>query len=240
MDDRQSYGQYCPLSMASEILCTRWTTLVMRELLEGSEAFNEIHRGVPLMSRGLLSQRLKDLVAAGLATRTESGPGRPVAYRLTPAGQALGPVVRGLAEWGQEWIDTEPSLADADTDFLMWDIRRNVKILPDLPEPFVVQFHFPDGPEKKTLHWLVFSGGEVDLCYVDPGHEVDVYLEAGLRDMVRVWMGWTPLDRAIDEGRLLVDGAPALTTRIRDWLGLSSVSHVAKRPSPQRVLRAAE
>lgn len=240
MTQSTTYGQYCPLSMASEILCTRWTMLVMRELLEGSEAFNQIHRGVPLMSRGLLSQRLKELVAAGLVTRQESGPGRPVAYRLTEAGRALGPVVTGLALWGQEWIDTEPSLADADTDFLMWDIRRNVNALPDLPEPFVVQFHFPDGPENKTLHWLVFEKGEVDLCYVDPGREIDIYIEAGLRDMVRVWMGWVPLEAAMAEGRLHVDGTPALAARAREWLGLSSVSHVTKRPKSERVLRAAE
>ena len=232
--ENSGYGQYCPLSMAAEILATRWTLLVLREMLEGSTRFNEIARGVPLMSRGLLSQRLKDLVAAGLATRDGDGP----EYHLTEAGRALGPIVGAIAHWGQAWIDTEPSLADVDTDFLMWDMRRNVRPLPEMGARFVAAFHFPDAPAGKTEHWLVFERGEVDLCYVDPGHEVDVHLEAGIKDMTRVWMGWLPLDRAIADGRLLLDGPPEWTSNLRDWLGLSSVSGTAKQPKAQRVLRA--
>ena len=66
MKGRPGYGQYCPLSMAAEILCTRWTMLVLRELLEGSTGFNEISRGVPLMSRTLLMSRLRELEEVGL------------------------------------------------------------------------------------------------------------------------------------------------------------------------------
>jgi len=120
MRSRPTYGQYCPLSMAAEILCNRWTMLVLRELLEGSTGFNEIGRGVPLMSRTLLMGRLRELESVGLVIREDRGPGKPVHYRLTAAGKALGKVVRTMAEWGQEWIDVEPSLQDLDTDFLMW------------------------------------------------------------------------------------------------------------------------
>jgi DNA-binding HxlR family transcriptional regulator len=238
MQKRPSYGQYCPLSMAAEILGTRWTLLLLRELLEGSTQFNDIARGVPLMSRSMLSQRLKDLEQAGLVTRHASGRGKPTQYRLTEAGTQLGPIVRSVAEWGQEWIDTEPSLQDIDTDFLMWDIRRNLRLPSDLPPRFVMQFHFPDGPEGKTDHWLVVEQGEIDICYIDPGHEVDVRIEAGVKDFTRVWMGWLPLTRAKDEGRLHVDGPPRFTRDIPAWLGLSSVSAIPKRPRDMRILRA--
>ena len=60
------YGQYCPLAQASQILCERWTLLVVRELIAGSTRFNELRRGVPLMSPTLLSRRLKQLEAAAL------------------------------------------------------------------------------------------------------------------------------------------------------------------------------
>lgn len=239
MTETNGYGQYCPLSMATEILATRWTLLLLRELLEGSTSFNDISRGVPLMSRSLLAQRLKDLTAAGLVMREDAGPGKPVRYTLTAAGQALGPIVTAIAHWGQEWIDTEPSLDDVDTDFLMWDMRRNVRCLPDLPPRFVVQFHFPDAPADKTDHWLVFERAEVDICYVDPGYEVDVFLEAGVKDMTRIWMGWLPLETALADGRLMADGPTRYTRTLRDWLGLSSVAATPKRPVPDRILRRA-
>lgn len=238
MQKRPHYGQYCPLSMAAEILGTRWTLLLLRELLEGSTQFNDIARGVPLMSRSLLSQRLKDLEIAGLLTRRAEGRGRPTHYSLTEAGRSLGPIVRGVAEWGQEWIDTEPSLQDVDTDFLMWDVRRNLRLPGDLSCPFVLHFRFPDGPEGKTDHWLVVEDGEIDVCYIDPGHEVNVSIEAAVKDFTRVWMGWLPVARAQDEGRLHIDGPPRFVRDVPAWLGLSSVSRIAKRPKEQRALRA--
>ncbi len=238
METRPRYGQYCPLSMAAEILGTRWTLLLLRELLEGSTQFNQIARGVPLMSRSMLSQRVRELEAAGIIERQPNGRGKPTHYRLTSAGLALGPIVRSVAEWGQEWIDTEPSLEDVDTDFLMWDVRRNLRIPGDLQGRFVLHFHFPDGPDGKTDHWLVFEKGEIDICYIDPGHEIDVSIEAGVKDFTRVWMGWLPLRKAQEEGRLHVDGPPRLTRDIPAWLGLSSVSHIEKRAPGRRILRS--
>lgn len=231
------YGQYCPLSMASQVLSNRWTLLVLRELLEGSTSFNDIARGVPLMSRTLLSTRLRELEEASVITKKTRGKGRPVRYELTDAGNALGPVVRQLAEWGQEWIDTEPSLEDIDTDFLMWDIRRNARRLEDFPPRVVVHFHFLNAVEGKTDHWLVFQKTEVDVCYVDPGFDIDVYIEASLRDMTQVWMGWVSLEEAMDDERLLITGSAKFTLNIRAWLGLSSVSGIAKKPPSSRVLR---
>lgn len=236
MDKRARYGQYCPLSMAAEILGTRWTLLLLRELLEGSTQFNDIARGVPLMSRSMLSQRLKDLEGAGIVTRRAEGRGKPTHYRLTEAGQSLGSIVRSIAEWGQEWIDTDPSLEDVDTDFLMWDVRRNLRLPEDLASPFVLHFHFPDGPDGKTDHWLVVENGEIDVCYIDPGHDVDVHIEADVKDFTRVWMGWLPIVQAQDEGRLHVDGPPRFARDVPEWLGLSSVSKITKRPPAQRVL----
>ncbi|MEL6201311.1 MAG: helix-turn-helix domain-containing protein [Pseudomonadota bacterium] len=237
MQKRPHYGQYCPLSMAAEILGTRWTLLLLRELLEGSTQFNEIARGVPLMSRSMLSQRLKDMENAGLLTRNARGRGKPTEYRLTEAGRSLGPIVRQVAEWGQEWIDTEPSLEDVDTDFLMWDVRRNLRLPTELQGRFVLHFHFPDGPEGKTDHWLVVQSGEVDVCYINPGHMIDVHIEASVKDFTRVWMGWLSLRDAQDEGRVHIDGPKKFTQDVSSWLGLSSVSNIAKRPLEARVLR---
>ena len=238
MQEHNGYGQYCPLSMAAEILCNRWTVLVLRRLLEGSTGFNEIRRGVPLISRTILAQRLKEFESYGLVSRDSEGAGKPVVYRLTQAGMALGEVVRAIATWGQEWIDVEPSLADVDTDFLMWDIRRSVRHLPSLPDRFVVHFHFPDAVEGKRRHWLVFEREEVDLCYIDPGFDLDVQIEAPLKTMVRIWIGSQGLSSAIASGEIQIDGPRKFTSNAADWLGLGSLSVIQKRPVELRVLRA--
>lgn len=231
------YGQYCPLAMASEILCNRWTLLVVRELLDGSTSFNEIGRGLSLMSRSLLSRRLRELEAADIVSHEPGQRGTAGAYQLTEAGRALGPVVRAMAVWGQEWIEEEASLESVDVRFLMWDMRRNVRPIQSLPPRFTVRFDFSDAPEGLKEHWLVFEDGEVDLCYVDPGHDVDVHLETDLRTMTRVWMGWRDLAAARRDESLVATGPEVHVASMRDWLGLSGLAGVPKKPVGQRVRR---
>src|SRR3954451_12430220 len=115
--------------MAAEILCTRWTVVLLRELIAGSTRFNDLRRGVPRMSPALLSQRLKELEAAGLVQRIASAsePGGSE-YQLTEAGRAVRPIVEALGAWGQRWIDSEVSLQNLDVNLLMWDMRRNIDV----------------------------------------------------------------------------------------------------------------
>ena len=85
---RGGYGQFCPVAMAAEVLCRRWTAVVLRELIAGSTRFNELRRGVQRMSPALLSLRLKELEVAGVLTReTAANDSGAPAYRLTEAGQ---------------------------------------------------------------------------------------------------------------------------------------------------------
>ena len=88
-----SYADYCPIAVGVDVLGDRWTPLVIRELTVGATGFNEIHRGIPRVSRTLLAQRLRQLERRGLVSR-EAGPrGRSGRYALTPSGQALTPIV---------------------------------------------------------------------------------------------------------------------------------------------------
>jgi DNA-binding HxlR family transcriptional regulator len=231
------YGQYCPLAMASELLCNRWTMLIIRELLDGSTTFNDIGRGVPAMSRNLLSHRLKELEAAGILSCQSARRGVKGSYRLTPAGEALGTVVKSMAIWGQEWIDVEASVQQIDARFLMWDIRRNVKPLSDFPRRFTVHFFFPDAEQALREHWLVFENNEVDLCYRDPGHQVDVEIETDLRTMTMVWMGWEDFTKARCEARIQIRGPRKFVSRAKEWLGLSKLAGIRKQPEALRVFR---
>lgn len=234
MNNPVQYGQYCPLAMSSEFLCTRWTMLVLRELLFGSTNFNDISRGVPRMSRSLLSNRLKELVSVGILERTEIG-GKQKEYHLTEAGKALGPVVMSMAEWGQEWLKVEPSVRNLDVGLLMWDIRRNTKPIPQLPNPFTVEFFLNDVPENKSHHWLIFENEDVDLCHIDHGFDVDVYIDVSAKKLTKVWMGWDDFPSAIKKGEIIFKGDRKYTDIALDWLGQSSVAGVTKQPKCNRL-----
>ncbi len=225
-----SYNQFCPVAMASEILCARWTLVLLRELVVGSTRFNELRRGVPRMSPALLSKRLRDLEAAGIVSRTKV-PGEPDAfeYRLTEAGRDLQPVVEAVGVWGQRWIETEATLANLDPNLLMWDMRRNIDPAPMPRRRSTIEVIFADQPPTRRRWWLVVEPGkDVDLCSVDPGFDVDLYLATDLRTMTEIWMGYTPITRAKEEGRLTLTGSRQLEAKLKSWLSLSRFAKVEK------------
>jgi len=126
------FGQFCPVAVASEVFAARWTPLVLRELFAGSEHCNDIHRGVPLMSRALLSRRLRELEDAGAVVRERIVGGSGHRYRLTEAGLEFRPVIEALGQWGQRWT-IRVRAENLDAGFLMWNVRRRIAtgLLPD-------------------------------------------------------------------------------------------------------------
>ena len=220
MPERNGYGQFCPVSMAAEVFCSRWTPLILRELLAGTSRFNDLRRGVPRMSPALLSKRLKDLEKAGIITVARGKVGA-VEYSLTPAGRDLKDVVVGLGLWGSRWVESQLSLRNLDPTLLMWDMRRRLVPEPLPPRRCTIQFQYPELASTKQNYWLVVDGGVVDLCYSDPGFEVDLLVRSPLRTMTAVWMGVARLRQELDTGAIEVDGDPALAGAIQQWLGLS-------------------
>jgi DNA-binding HxlR family transcriptional regulator len=205
--------------MASEIICSRWTALVVRELICGSTRFNDIRRGVPRMSPTLLSKRLKELVEAGVIVEHKTGQAGIVEYKLTDAGQELREVIMSLGTWGQRWIESSISLKNLDPSLLMWDMRRNLA-LPIFPgRRCTVKFTYPDAGGKNF--WLVVDGGKADLCAIDPGFDVDLHVRSALRSMTAVWMGVSTLKAEIEAGNIELSGDKAVARSMQEWLGLS-------------------
>ena len=205
----RGYGQFCPLSKAAEVFAERWTPLVLRELCAGSRQFNEIHHGVPLMSRSLLAQRLRELAAAGVVAITAKAQGRGSEYRLTGAGLAFCPIVDQLSDWGATWVRGQVLIDDCDPNLLMWAIRRNAepRWLPD--ERFVVRFELrgmPSGVRFRRLWWLLGERGEIDVCLQDPGFPVQVAIAAEILALTRVYMGYDGLLEAQREGKVALEG----------------------------------
>jgi len=218
-----SYRQFCPVAMAAEVLGARWTIVLLRELVAGSTRFNDLRRGVPRMSPALLSQRLKDLEAAGVVRR-DPAPGEPGVheYRLTDSGSELGPLVEAFGVWGQRWVSSDLSLEHLDAQLLMWDMRRQLDTTPMPSRRCVIQFQYPERPAPQRVWWLLVEPDEpVDLCSVDPGFDVDLYVTTDLRSMTAIWMGLDTVAHALTAERMMLTGDRRLAADMQAWLGLS-------------------
>ena len=221
-----SYGQFCPVAKAMELLDERWTMLVVRELMLGSKHFNDIRRGVPRMSPALLSKRLTTLVRAGVVERHHTG--NRVSYRLSASGRELVPIVEAVGAWGIRWI---PELGDQDLDphLLLWDIHRRVDLdaVPD--GRTTVEFVFSDVSPPTNEWWLVISETGADVCDVDPGYDVRVTVRTSLRTLSRVWRGDVGWNDVLRSGELELEGDSTARKTLPRWLMLSSL---ASTPRP--------
>lgn len=221
--DASLYGQFCPVAMAAELLATRWTLVVLGEMLSGSTRFNEIRHGVPRMSSALLAKRLRELEKAGIIIH------EGIEYILTAAGRDLAPIIQGLGRWALQWISSDCSLANLDARLLMWNIRRNLR-----PDPFpshrvVVEFHYPELPADEARYWLIVApNAPVDLCSIDPGHPIDLLVTAQLRAMTSAWMGMSSFSVELNASRIELDGDPALSVSFSRWVGRSGLGEPAK------------
>ncbi|MBV9831482.1 MAG: helix-turn-helix transcriptional regulator [Marmoricola sp.] len=227
-----AYGQFCPVAKAMELLDERWTMLLVRELVMGSEHFNDLRRGLPRMSPSLLSKRLQQLVRAGIVEKRVDG--TDVRYLLTPAGEELRPVVEAVGAWGARWIG-EIGDRDLDPKLLLWDMRRNIVEEATPPGRTVVELRFPELRASQRRWWLVIGPDEVDVCDDDPGHEVDLVVTTSLRTLTQVWMGLGTWDQARGAGQITVDGPAALRRALPGWLALSTFAHVERGPHVVRV-----
>jgi DNA-binding HxlR family transcriptional regulator len=228
MPETSSYGQFCPVSMAAEILCSRWTIVLLREMLCGSTRFNDLRRGLPRMSPTLLSKRLKELELSGVIHTVPTTSGT-FEYHLTEAGEELRPIVLGIGFWGQRWVESRLSLRNLDPTLLMWDMRRNLSTEPLPPRRCTIQFQYPELAPTYSNYWLVIESGQVDLCHVDPGFEFDLLVTSSLRTMTSIWMGLTPLNTEIKAGRVQLDGDPAVGRAMQAWLKLSVFAPAERR-----------
>lgn len=210
------YGQFCPVAKTSELLCERWVPLIVRELLCGSRRFSEIQRGVPMISPALLTKRLRQLEVAGVIERSQSA--HVSNYVLTDAGWELYPIIEAMGVWGQRWARSQYTASELDPALLMWDMRRMLQPTGLAPSRTVVEFRFTRAPVGKSTYWLVVDEA-IDLCMVDPGQPIDLWVRADLRRLTQVWMGDSTMRDAIDAGEVQLEGPRTLVRRFPDWLG---------------------
>jgi DNA-binding HxlR family transcriptional regulator len=222
------YGQFCPIAVACEILTERWTPLILRELMMGKHFFNELKRGLPLISRTILAQRLRDLEDAGLVTRSPKSSGRGFEYRLTSAGEGTQPLIMQMGEWGRKWVYPKVMRRHLDPGLLMWDIHQRLRTEKLPGKRTVLQFDLRNFPKslprasQSMKHWwLVLEKPEVQLCLTDPGFEIDMVIKADLYALTRVWMGDLKLSEAQRRDEVKLLGRTSLVKAFPTWLKLS-------------------
>lgn len=220
----KGYGQFCPIAKASEVLGERWTHLIIRELAAGSESFNDLRKGVPLMSPSLLSKRLKSLERCDVIERQELN--GHVCYKLTTAGEELIPIIFQLGTWGHRWVRSDLSKNDLDPSLLVWDIHRPLNVEFFNRERTVLKFEFIDQIARYRHWWLVINNHDVDVCLKDPGYEMDLVIASDLTTLTAVWMGDITIVKAIRENKVVVTGSSYLKNSIALWLGASHFADI--------------
>lgn len=213
----KGYGQFCPLAKAAELLCERWTMIVIRELVAGSHQFNELRRGLPLMSPTLLSRRLKQLTEVGVIRKIVDNTGKQL-YELTVAGHELEPLVKMMGVWGHRWAKSQFEDHDLDVGLLMWDIRRGINSACFPARRLVIEFDFTDAPKGKGQWWLVSENRDVDICLKAPGYDVDLVIKSTVRALTSVWMCKQTLGEALKSGELTLLGPTDLRELLPVWL----------------------
>jgi DNA-binding HxlR family transcriptional regulator len=226
----KSYGQFCSFARSLDLLGERWTLLVVRELLNGSTRFNDLRRGIPRVSRTMLSARLRELCDAGVATRSggDDGP----SYALTEAGLELAAVVRELGTWGQRWLPRTLPRQELDEEVLLWDIRRRVRA-DELPvEPIVAVIEIVGAQGRTSLRYLLLRRSEVSLCSGNQGFPEVLRVRASLRTLTAWWRGDLSLTAARAEGMTIL-GRPEWVRAFPRWFErylFADVPAVAAKP----------
>jgi DNA-binding HxlR family transcriptional regulator len=209
------YSEYCPIASTVEILGDRWTPLIIREFAVGATGFNDIHRGLPRMSRSLLSHRLRTMERQGLVVREGAERGRAGRYRLTPAGEALQPIVWQMGNWAAEWVFADPRDEECDGLSLMWRMHQSAipAQLPDGKTCIHLRLTGPGGAEG----WLAVDNREATVCRDDPGYDVDLAVEGQTRHLQRWLVGAATFAELKQEGQVRLIGPSRLARAFPTW-----------------------
>jgi DNA-binding HxlR family transcriptional regulator len=203
------YGQFCSIARAHEVLGGRWTLLVVRELLGGSSRFNDIRRGIPRISRTMLSERLQELTLVGAVTRIDGVHGPE--YVLTEAGKELAILVGALGTWGQRWLPRSAKNEDNDLDPLLVDMQRRVRFAALPRHPIVVRFEI----DRRERRFMLLKETEASLCRHNPGFP-ELMVRSRLPALISWWRGDATFVQARRMG-VSITGAKALVRAFPEW-----------------------
>lgn len=218
------YGQFCAMARAHEVLGGRWTLLIVRELLCGATRFNDIRRGIPRISRTMLSERLQALAFAGAVARADGEHGPE--YTLTAAGQELAGLVGALGTWGQRWLPRHAETEDLDP--LLIDMQRRVRFDQLPKDPMVVRFEIA----RNKPRFMLLKPVEASVCAQNPGFPEPLRVKSPLPPLVAWWRGDCGFAEARRMG-LALEGPRPLTRAFPAWFARYLFADVAPAQTAQ-------
>jgi len=210
------YGQFCPIAKATEIIGEKWSLLVIRELLMGGRRFNELQRGLSLISPTMLSRRLNSLAENGLVIKKKIPGQKGFEYFPTKSCQELLPIIRRIGYWGLRWAKENLTEKDYNVELLMLYLKRSFVQNQLIGTETVIRFKFTD-IEQYPDWWLVVTVDDTDLCVKDPGKDVDVHFTTNVKTMTDIWMGEITYRKARKEGNLKIVGNRNIMRHISTW-----------------------
>lgn len=214
------YGQYCPISRALEVVGDRWTLLIVRDLLLGTRRFSDLARGLPGLSRALLTRRLRQLEAAGLLERRDGG------YHPTEAGWRLEPIVFGLGDWGAHYAFGAPRPAELDADLLVWWMHDRLDAAALGRPRATVVIAFTDDPRR---YRIALEDGGASMAVAGPAGTADLTIEASLAALYEVWLGRLSWPDAVAAGLITARGDEAMLGALPGLLRLSPTAHLVRQ-----------
>lgn len=204
----KSYNQYCPIARGAEVFATRWTPLIIRNLLLGCRTFTELRDAAPGIPRSVLAERLKQLGQHGIIERHQRPSGRGWLYEPTQAGRDLKAVCEALGAWGATWVELGPQ--HLDPYYSLWAMARGLQSV-ELPEGRMnTRFQFPTMPADKRRFWLLVHEPEPEVCVKHPGHEEDLVVTTDPEWLARWVLGDLSLGQGLNAGAVEVTGPPTL------------------------------
>ncbi|MCA9728260.1 MAG: winged helix-turn-helix transcriptional regulator [Candidatus Eisenbacteria bacterium] len=223
----KTYGQFCPIARASEILAERWTILILRNLLLGCETYSEIAAGAPGIPRALLTARLRELQRTGVVDAQPLEGRRGHRYHLTDAGKDLQEVLMALGAWGERWLELTPS--HVDPSIVLWSWSHYYLASDRLPaQRVVVHFRFPDQARSLRDYWMIFDQERTEVCTFDPGFGVDLDAELDSRTLAEWHLGHLDWNRARRDGRIRLQGSKSLAQALPRWKRPSDFASVER------------
>jgi DNA-binding HxlR family transcriptional regulator len=219
-----SYSQFCPVAKAAEVFGDRWSPIIMRELCFGTRSFGELLAAAPLISRTVLTQRLKQLEQDGVVYIEAKPKGKGHLYRLTPAGEDFRPIVELMSVWGQRWAQGLVGPDDLDPKMLLWGMRGQICPAEIPAQGFVIRFDFrgiPKSNRSPRYWWLVLRPDDIEVCLKPPpGRDVNAMIAADLGTFTKVWLGYRGLANAIESGQISLHGSARALMTARRLLAL--------------------
>ena len=222
------YGEACPISKATSVLCERWTLQILREMMLGATRFSDFQKVLPRISPSLLNARLKLLADNGIIVRKRIPEQRGYEYCLTPAGKSLAPLMTELGKWGMRWV--YDGLTDEELDAAQFAQHFSALLKTEgLPSgDTIIQISLTDVSHMPKV-FVIIRGDKREVCDENPGHEVDIYLRATLRTLTEILLGDQSLQAACDSKALQVLGPPVYTRNIARWFPVSEFAAENRR-----------